>query len=356
MLVVVSPWRRPVVLAAIALLVIGVTVAVVLAWASSAGDGTLLGVVEASAETAPVPHGGDAADDPAVRVDATDAGRSTVIGTDKKGGLGVYDLRGRELQYLAGGNPNNVDVRDGFPLGGETVTLVAAGDRSTDTIAVWAVDEGTGRLREVAAGALELGIDVYGSCLHRSPAGRFSFFGTSEEGEVEQWELYDDGGRMAARRVRRFRLGSQTEGCVADDAHGALYVSEESVGVWRYGTEPSDGDRRTRVDVARRDRPLVPDVEGIALAEGPDGGGYLVVSSQGDDSFAVYRREGDNAYVGSFRVEEVESTDGLDVSTRPLGPRFPDGVLVVQDGDNGDEHQNFKLVPWGDVVGLLPGP
>ncbi|MCI3948207.1 MAG: 3-phytase [Acidimicrobiales bacterium] len=336
--------------------VVAVAVAVVVALTRS-GERSVVGVVEASAETAPVRHGGDAADDPAVWVDRDDPRRSTVIGTDKQGGLGVYDLAGREVQFLAGGNPNNVDLRDGFPLGGRTVTLVAAGDRSDDTIAVYAVDERTRRLRDVAAGPLRLGIEVYGSCLYRSAgSGRLSFIGTSEAGEVEQWELRDDGGRVAARRVRSFGLGSQTEGCVADDEHGALYLAEEAVGVWRYGAEPADGDRRTRVAFARRDVPLVPDVEGLAVAAGRDGGGFLVASSQGDDSFAVFERDGENAYVGSFRVGDVESTDGLEVTTTPLGAAFPQGVLVVQDGDNGDEHQNFKLVPWGDVADLLGRP
>jgi 3-phytase len=312
--------------------------------------------VAPSLSTEPVPHGGDAADDPALWVDPADPAGSRIIGTDKKGGLAVYDLGGRELQYLAGGNPNNVDVRDGFRLGDRSVTLVAAGDRSTDTIAVWVVDEATGRLEEVEGDPVELGLDVYGSCLYRSPAtGRVSFFGTGEAGEVEQWELSGDGGRVAGRRVRRFDLASTTEGCASDDQHRALYLSEEAAGVWRYGAEAADGDERTRVDEARRDRALVPDVEGIAVAADAGGDGYLVVSSQGDDSFALYERDGANAYVGSFRVRGVESTDGLDVSTRPLGSRFPSGVLVVQDGDNGDEHQDFKLVPWDDVTGLLPG-
>jgi 3-phytase len=303
-----------------------------------------------------VPHGGDAADDPAVWVDTADPSRSRVIGTDKKGGLAVYDLDGRQVQYLSGGRPNNVDVRDGFPLGDRTVSLVAAGDRSDDTIALWVVDEGTGRLRELGGPRPELGIGVYGSCLYRSPtSGRFSFIATSEDGDVEQWELSGEGDAVSARRVRRFAVGSQTEGCVADDQHAALYLDEEAVGVWRYGAEPGDGERRTKVDDAGDDRHLVPDVEGIALAPGPEGGGYLVVSSQGDDSFAVYERDGDNAYVGSFRVEGVESTDGVDVSTRPLGPRFPDGLLVVQDGHNGDEHQDFALVRWDQVTGLLAG-
>ena len=341
--------RRVLALTAIAVAVVVAVVAV--GRGGSTDDGGLLGVVSPSVSTDPVPHGGDAADDPAVWVDPSDPARSLVLGTDKKGGLAVYDLGGREVQYLAGGRPNNVDVREGFALGGRSVSLVAAGDRSDDTIALWTVDPRTRRLREVPGNPIELGIAVYGSCLYRSPAtGRISFIATSEEGEVEQWELSGEDGRVGARRVRSFRLGSQTEGCVADDEAGALYLDEEAVGIWRYGAEPGDGDARTRVDVARRDRPLVPDVEGITIA-----GDHLVVSSQGDDSFAVYERKGDNAYVGSFRVDGVQSTDGVDATTVPLGSGFPDGVLVVQDGDNGDEHQDFELVPWGAVADLLRG-
>ena len=69
------------------------------------------------AETEPVPHVGDAADDPAIWPDPRDPARSTIIGTDKDGGLAVYDLSGRELQYLPDGRLNNVDLRSAFPLG-----------------------------------------------------------------------------------------------------------------------------------------------------------------------------------------------------------------------------------------------
>jgi 3-phytase len=351
----------------VALLALGAVVAVgsastavVSGGPGAVGDGTLLGVVEASAETAPVPHADDAADDPAIWVDPGDPSRSTLIGTDKQGGLAVYDLAGRELQYIDGGKPNNVDLRDGFPLGGRRVSLVAAGNRRDDTIAVYAVDERTRRLEDVSARPLRLGIGVHGVCLYRSPtSGRFYFFGNSDSGQVEQWELYERSGRVEARRVRSFELDSETEGCVADDEYEALYISEEGTGVWRYGAEPSAGARRNQVDWAGPNRRLAPDVEGIAVAHEP-GGGFLVVSSQGNDSFAIYRRTDGNAYVGSIRigvgeVDGVEATDGIDVTTRPLGPAFALGTLVVQDGDNGSENQNFKLVPWEDVARLLPG-
>lgn len=44
------------------------------------------GSVTATVETDPVPHDGDAADDPAIWVHPTDPGRSVILGTDKRGG------------------------------------------------------------------------------------------------------------------------------------------------------------------------------------------------------------------------------------------------------------------------------
>ena len=81
------------------------------------------GSVTAAGETAPVPHSGDAADDPAIWVHPTDPSLSTIIGTDKLGGLAVYDLGGKQLFYYADSSPNNVDVRYKFPLAGSPPTL-----------------------------------------------------------------------------------------------------------------------------------------------------------------------------------------------------------------------------------------
>ena len=65
----------------------------------------------------------DAADDVAVWVHPTDRALSLVLGTDKTSGLAVYDLAGRQLQFLTDGAINNVDLRYGFPLGGGHVAL-----------------------------------------------------------------------------------------------------------------------------------------------------------------------------------------------------------------------------------------
>jgi 3-phytase len=40
------------------------------------------------------------------------------------------------------------------------------------------------------------------------------------------------------------------------------------------------------------------------------------------------------------------------VTTANLGPSFPSGVFVVQDGFNDKGNQNFKLVPLQSIVTL----
>lgn len=348
--------------------VLGVPLVGVLSSGASADDPSdAPRAVSATAETEPVPHRGDAADDPAVWVDPRDPARSAVIATDKEGGLLVYDLSGEQLQYLPVGRVNNVDVRSdvgdgsGFRLDGERVSLVTTGNRSDDSIGVHVMDPQTRQLRDVSARRLEVGLSVYGSCMYRSAAtGRTSVFVNSKSGQVEQWELFERDGQVDARRVRSFDVGTQTEGCVADDELGHLYIGEEERGIWKYGAEPEDGSARTLVAAVGPDGPLVADVEGLALAYGPDGTGHLIASSQGSSSYVVYRREGDNDHVSSFRivrgdgVDSVRDTDGIDVTTADLGPAFPHGVLVAQDGRNdGGRNQNFKLVPLEDVLPAL---
>jgi 3-phytase len=108
---------------------------------------------------------------------------------------------------------------------------------------------------------------------------------------------------------------------------------------------------------------LTDDVEGLAIYYGENGAGYLVASNQGADNYALYERSGDNRFIGLFHVvaddatgiDGASETDGLDVTSASLGPDFPQGVLVVQDGRNiaPAERQNFKLVPWQRVSAAL---
>ncbi len=308
--------------------------------------------VFATVETEPVPNGGDAADDPAIWVHPTDAALSLIIGTDKTGGLAVYDLSGKQLQYLADGEMDNVDLRGGFKLGGQEVTLVTASNRRNNSIAIYKVDAATRKLENVAARVITHGMAVYGMCMYRSAkTGKVYYFGNSKTGLVEQYELFEASGKVDAKKVRNFKVGSVVEGCVADDELGKFYISEEPVGIWKYDAEPESGTTRTQVAKVG-DGHLHADVEGLAIAYGPNGTGHLIVSSQGNYSYIAYKREGNNEFVKKFRIGDgdidgAEETDGLDVTTTPLGDKFPKGLFVVQDGfnDKGAKNQNFKLVP-----------
>jgi myo-inositol-hexaphosphate 3-phosphohydrolase len=310
--------------------------------------------VRARDETRPVPHGGDAADDPAIWV-AGRRSRSTIIGTDKQGGIAVYTLGGRQIQYRRDGRLNNVDLRRGFPLGGGRVTLVTATNRSNNTIAVYRVDPGTRRLVRVP-GSFRAGIGVYGLCMYRSPGGRYYVFITSASGRVEQWQLTRSGNGVGHRRVRRFDVGSDSEGCVADDSLRRLYIGEEGVGIWRYRADPGRGHRRRRIDRTGGSGHLEADVEGLAIARTGHRRGYLIASSQGNSTFVVYGRR-TNRYVKTFeivggrRTDGVSDTDGIEVTTARLGRAFPSGLFVAQDGNNNrPRHQNFKLVAWRAIA------
>ncbi len=321
--------------------------------------------VQATVETDPVPSAGDAADDPAIWINPDDPSQSRIIGTDKAGGgLAVYAMDGRQIQYIACGKMNNVDLRYGFPLGGLKADIVVSGDRRDDTLRVLLVDQETGRLKEAPAGAIRLGIRVYGSCMYRSArTGKYYGVATSPDGELEQWELFEDGrGGVGGRLARKFRVGGTAEGCAADDELGHLYVAEERFGIWKYGAEPDAGTERTLVDRAGPGGRLTGDVEGLAIYCATNGTGYLLASSQGSSSFAVYRREGGNEYVMSFRIgpgrgiDAVTDCDGIDVVGAALGDRFPRGLFVAQDGRNEGGNQNFKFVRWDEIAAAAAPP
>lgn len=313
--------------------------------------------VAATVETEPMKTSGDSADDATLWIDPSDPSQSLVIGTNKQRGLVVYDLAGKEIQFVPDGRMNNVDHRDGFPLGNKKISIVTASNRSTDSIAIYAVNSQTRKLEDVAARRIKT-IEAYGSCMYRSAkSGKFYYFVTSKQGTVEQYELIEDGkGRVDARRMRQLQVGKQLEGCVADDELGYLYIGEEDSGIWKYQAEPDAGTDRTRVDSVGTGGHLVADVEGLTIAYEKDGMGYLIASSQGNNTFVIYRREGANEYVRSFRIlsgngiDEVTETDGIHVTTANLGQAFPNGVFIAQDGLDDTGKQNFKLVPWQLVI------
>lgn len=322
--------------------------------------------VTATVETKAVHSLGDAADDPAIWANRLDPAASVVIGTDKRAGLVVYDMQGQELQFVENGRMNNVDLREGFSLGGQDIILVTASDRTRKAISIFRLDPVTRTLHDLEDGLQETGFDdPYGQCMYRSASsGRTYTFINDKDGTFRQWEMVDAGnGRVGTELVREFSVPSQPEGCVADDEKGELWLGEENAALWLIGAEPDAGTEPELVERIEDNPALADDFEGVGLYDLGDGRGYVVASSQGNNSFAVYRREGEREYLGSFVVvanpalgiDGVSETDGLEVTSRSLGPGFEHGAVVVQDGANvmPVENQNFKYVPWKSIADAL---
>jgi len=316
-------------------------------------------VVAATVETEPVPNPEDAADDPCVWVHPADPASSTIIGTDKKGGIAVYDLSGKQLQYRADGKMNNVDIRSKFPFSDGPSDIVVASNRSDNSISVYRVNPET-RLLE-PAGSIASGMNlIYGLCMYKSKTtGYYYVFLNSESGEVQQWQLLPADKKVEGKLVRSFKLNSKTEGCVADDEHAVFYIAEEEAGIWKLAAEPDSEPKPQLVESVAPKGRIAADAEGLCIYDAGDGKGYLLASSQGDSTFAIFDRVGANAYIGSFSIgasnqtDVVTGTDGIDVISTSLGASFPNGLFVAQDDENDGKNQNFKLVPWENISAKL---
>jgi 3-phytase len=300
-----------------------------------------------------VATGGDAADDPCIYINQDDATKSLVLGTDKKAGLSVYDLSGSRLQFFPG-RMNNVDIRYGFSLGNRLIPLIGASDVSTNSIDFFSVDQQSNRVRQLAVKNNASVRGTYGICMYKSPISQKMYvFVTTRQGDVVQWEVIgNEDNTLSLTKVRAFDVGSKVEGCVADDELGKFYVSEEDVGIWQYGAEPTDLSSRKRIDSTDENGHLVPDAEGLALYRLDNGEGYLLASSQGENAFNIYNRK-TGEFIGKFRIEyegnSIEDTDGIDATSQSLGSSFPFGMLVVQDGNKVNYRQSFKYVRWEDL-------
>jgi len=182
-------------------------------------------------------------------------------------------------------------------------------------------------------------------------------------GNIGIWRISSEAGGLVSKRLSTFSLGSISEGCVVDDDRGVVYLADELHAIWEVELTDATGAKKTKVDSIARSGHLVSDIEGLALWRGPNGGGYLVASVQGDNRYSVYDRAPPHTFRGTFRIgrskdgtaDEVSGTDGIDIVSAPLGPDFPAGLLVVQDDANTDPttFQNFKFVSWADVAAAL---
>ncbi|MGA5452712.1 phytase [Streptomyces umbrinus] len=308
----------------------------------------------------------------------------------------------------APGRFNNVDLVTGLRTSAGRADVAVVSDRGNDRLRIYRIDPSKpgGPLTDITdpAAAPVFSADqseindqrtTYGLATWTEKAtGRtYTLVSQRERTRLALLELTPAaGGTVGYRKVRTLDLPSsfhlpngttwspcaepgelpQVEGMVVDPATGTLYAGQEDIGIWRlsanltgkpvlvdkvkeYGV-PGVYDEETEectpgADPGYGGKRLSADVEGLTLFQEKDGDGYLLASSQGDNTFALYDREvsEDNEYEGGFRIhaatqtlDSVEECDGAAVLNAPLGARYPRGLLVVQDG------QETPAVPDGE--------
>ncbi|MGD1804938.1 phytase [Dapis sp. BLCC M126] len=342
------------------------------------------------------------ADDPAIYVDPNNPDQSLVITTLKDAGLAVYDLNGQPLQTISPAIPgdvryNNVDIVYDFQIGGGTVDLVVATDRANDTLAIWRIDPQTRQLINITSPNLSnpatsiFGIDdgeqtAYGLATYTDPntGQAYAFVSQRDGNQIAQIELIPntDGtvgaflGRVVTVPIPEGQEleDAQVEGMVVDRELGVVYAGQENFGILKFDAAVDGSSELILVDEVGEN--IQADVEGLTIYYADNGNGYLLASSQGDNTFAVYEREGDNEFIGNFfigdfaNIDGAEESDGADVINVSLGNNFPNGLLVVQDGSNEPEviqqdpedgeiqnfNTNFKFVPWENVANAFQEP
>ncbi len=307
-------------------------------------------------------EGEDAADDPAIWINEKEPEKSLVLGTNKKAGLYVYDLEGNEKQYRKIGRINNVDVRNNFYFNGKKVALVAGSNRSINAISLMYIDPETGKLSDTIKN-IKSGVDeVYGVCLyHDILSNKFYVFVNGKGGSIEQWHITGNH-IIDAELLRNFTVNSQPEGIVADDKNAMVYFGVEDEAIFKMKANLEETSELIKIRESDSNNVnIVYDIEGLAIFNYRNKD-YLLASSQGNFSYAIFELGNNERYITSFtltggKVDGAEETDGLEISTVPLNPDFPMGILVVQDGFNHDGgkmvNQNFKYVSLEKVLKLL---
>ena len=324
------------------------------------------------------------------------------------------------------GRYNNVDLAYDIPLGGEVVDVAVVSDRYNDQLRFWVIDplgaDAATPLTEVTAHEQEFlfsedraEIDeehtAYGVAVYQ-PGDGTTYAVETQEGDtaITTVRLVTDGEAIGYTDITHLELPDefplpdgttwvpceepgirpQLEGVAVDQRTGTLYATQEDVGLWRIELPLASSEPRlldTVADFGVHDAwneeaeecepidpdalsyggpNLVADAEGVDIYYGPGRTGYVLVSSQGDDRFAVYSLLGRNRSLGTFRVrgvgvgvDDVNGSDGLAVTNRPVG-EYDEGLLVTHDEpetgpdvDAGRDATNFSYVDWGEIADAL---
>jgi myo-inositol-hexaphosphate 3-phosphohydrolase len=144
-------------------------------------------------------------------------------------------------------------------------------------------------------------------------------------------------------------MKGEIESVAVDDALGYVYYSDEWAGVRKYHADPEAPAAGSELALFGQEG-FREDREGISIYALQDGTGYILVSDQQANQFHVYPREGtggnphSHPRLKTIPVSTLES-DGSEVTSAALGPRFPQGLFVAM-----TEGGVFHYYAWPDLA------
>tara|TARA_R110000796_G_scaffold250788_3_gene380630 strand:+ start:35129 stop:36145 length:1017 start_codon:yes stop_codon:yes gene_type:complete len=286
-------------------------------------------------------------DDPAIWINPVDASKSIVFGTDKEsnGAIYAFDLEGKIIESKTIRNiqrPNNVDVAYGFQLNDSTqVDILMFTEREKNQIRLFSVPD----MKPLDNGGFPVFADEtnpefrfpMGISLYKSPkdSSMYAIVGRKTgplEHYLYQYKLATDTtGIVTAEVIRKFGNFSgkkEIEAIAVDHELGFIYYSDEQHCIRKYHAEPSMGDEEISCFGGEY---FKSDIEGIAIANFPDGEGFVIVSDQQMGQFNIFSRK-TNTFIKAINLSTIE-TDGCDIVTTPLNSVFKNGLFVAMNDE-----------------------
>lgn len=303
------------------------------------------------------------ADDPAIWIHPSDPTKSIVFGTDKireKGGIYAFNLDGKAVQRVENlDRPNNCDVE--YDVAGQDILVTS--ERMKNRLRVFSIDKESGRLSDISGETMifegetgerrePMGVGLYKDSKSKRTYAVVSRSAGPTTGYLGFYELVANPAtkKIDTKLVRTFGNFSgkkEIEAVFVDDELGLVYYSDETHGVRKYAVADLDKELPGPDTSAFKG-----DHEGIALYSTGKGTGYLVCTDQieGNSVYNVFDRV-TNKPLGSFSAG-IDDTDGIEVVSANLGPKFPKGLFVGMNS----QPKNFAMIAWPRVSEAMKLP
>lgn len=264
---------------------------------------------------------------------------SGYLGVDENAGINWFDARGKKSAHLSV-SAELLDVREnvGINYKGKLTQLdVAATVLLPEQQPALIVLNKRSKQIAILARLPVPAFKIENLCLSRDRANNVSLYLLDERGTAEHWLVLDAQGNQHSKKLRTLPIAPNSKSCSVDDTGEALFIAEESVGVWAFGASAEAAPGRRIVDMAA---PFGKLSESAELLNAIPGG--LLVFDAEHKQLNLYRMEKKSpALVNSIAVANVDEIENLNARYDAIKQQLQ--VVLFDEG----KKQHVELqIPW----------